>query len=133
MAKALTYSWKGRPITDPEHADHLEVTAALNQFHRNMPEHEAEDAAHEEYRKDQLHEAAAHHLQGMKGSLAMGDHDSAKKHGLLYGLILKQLGHDVVGEPPKEVADKAKHLEKQPYNFKAHKADQFALPEKKES
>ncbi len=114
---------------DPEHADHLEVVSALNQFHRNMPEHEAEDAAHEEYRKDQLHEAAAFHLQGIKAALGADDHDSAKKHGMMYGLALKELGHDVVGEPPSEVAAKAKRLENGPYRFKAHKADLFTLPQ----
>lgn len=129
MAKALTHSWKGRPIADPEHADHLEVVAGLNQFHRNMLPHEAEDAAHNEYKKEQLTEAAGHHLCGLKAALGAGDHDSAKKHGFFYALALKALGHPIVGEPPPEVASKAKHLENSPYRFKAHKADQFSLPE----
>lgn len=133
MAKPLTYAWKGRPIADPEHSDHLEVLAGLNQFHRNMLPHQAEDAAHDDYKKDQLVEAAAHHLQGLKAALGAGDHDSASKHGMMYGLALKALGHPIVGETPPEIASKAKHLENSPYKFKAHKADQFVLPDKEKS
>jgi len=132
MANIL-HSWLGKyPITDPDHTDHLETSAALHQFHSGKQQHEAEEAAHAEYRKDQLHEAAAHHLNGMKAALGAGDHDAAGKHGAMYGMIMKELGHPIVGEPPPEVVNKAKHMPKSVYNFKAHKADAFALPPKKE-
>jgi hypothetical protein len=123
--------WKGRPISDPSHADHLEVLSALNTFHRNMPVHEAEEAAHEDYKKDQLAESGAFHLQGMKAALASDDHESAKKHGILYAMAMKHLGHSAVGEPPKEVIEKTKSMENAPYKFKAHKADHFYLKEDK--
>lgn len=132
MAKEISHSWMGRPITDPEHASHLETVAAINEFNGGKPKHEAEDAAYDDYKKDQLHESAAHHLNGVKSALAVGDHDSAKRHGLMYGLAMKKLGHDITGEPPPEVANKAKHPESSYHKFRAHKADAFVLPEKEE-
>lgn len=128
MASPISHTWQGvYPITDPDHSAHLETAAALKEFHHNMPRHKAEEEAHKEYQKDQLHEAGAHHLLGMKASLGAGDHDSAKKHGTMYALILRKLGHPIVGEPPPEIADKAKHMEKKPYKFKAHKADAYVI------
>ena len=83
--------------------------------------------AHADYFKEQLEEAAAHHLTGMKAALAAGDGESAKKHGVVYTLALQKLGHNPVGEPPPSVANKAKKMPKSLYSFKAHKADIFSL------
>ncbi len=127
-----THKWLERyALTDPAHVDHLETSAALHEFHGGLPRHEAEEAAHKDYQKDQLEEAAAHHLNGIKASLGAGDRDSAHKHGVLYGLALKKLGHPIVGEPPASIASKAKHSKDSVYRFKAHKGDLFALPEEK--
>ncbi len=132
--KPMLHTWLDRyAIVDPSHADHLNTLAALHEFTTGKSKDKAEEAAHAEYKKDQLHEAAAHHLVGMKAALGAGDKDSAKKHGAMYGLVLKELGHPIVGEPPSEVSTKAKNLDHKVYNFKAHKADAFALPVQKET
>jgi hypothetical protein len=96
--------------------------------------HEAEKAAHDEYVKDQLEEAAAHHHTGVKMAHAAGDMESAKKHGMMYVLAMKQLGHDSVGEVPAEIKAKAKNMAatKPLHKFKAHKGDAFSLPETKD-
>lgn len=132
--KPILHTWLDRyPIVDPGHADHLNTLAALHELHGGLPKSKAEDAAHEEYKKDQLHDAAAHHLVGMKAALGAGDSDAAKKHGAMYGLAMQALGHPIVGEPPPEVANKAKNLDHKVYNFKAHKGDAFVLPTEKEA
>lgn len=129
MAKPDLHMWMDRhPITDPSHVDHLEVLAAIKALSEKLPKDKAEDAAHAEYKKDQLHDAAAHHLVGIKAALGAGDHDAAKKHGAMYGLALKALGYPIVGEPPAEVANKANRLDHKLYHFRAHKADVFSIP-----
>jgi hypothetical protein len=120
--------WLDRyPVVDADHLHDLEQRAAINEFHRKMPRHVAEQTAHDDYRKDQLVEAAAHHLVGMKAAHGAGDMESAKKHGAMYMLACKALGHNDL-EPPPEVAVKAKHTPAQVYKFRAHKGDAFVLP-----
>jgi hypothetical protein len=129
---AAAPQWLGRyPMVDADHINDLETRAAVNEFGGKMPRHAAEQKAHEDYRKDQLHEAAAHHLVGMKAAHAAGDHDSAQKHGAMYVLALKALGLDNTVDPPPEVANKAKNTPAEVYRFKPHKGDSFALPAKK--
>jgi hypothetical protein len=118
------------PIVDADHIHHLETLAAIKEFHDKVPRHEAEAAAHGEYKKDQQAEAAAFHLTGMKAAHAAGDMDSAKKHGVMYSLSMRALGHDPVGEPPHEVANKMAHETPKIYHFKAHAADAFSMPDK---
>lgn len=126
--------WLGRyPMLDADHENDLETRAAIHQFGGKMERHKAEDQAHADYRKDQLHEAAAHHMVGMKAAHAAGDDESAQKHGVMYVLALKALGHDNTVEPPPEVANKAKNTPSQVYRFKAHKGDTFAMPPEKPS
>ncbi len=122
--------WNGHPIVDADHTHILETQSSINELMHKMPRHEAEKAAHDFYKKDQLAEAAAHHLIGMQTAHAAGSKEDAKKHGAMYVLCLKQLGHDAVGAPPHEVATKAKNLKATNpiYNFKAHKGDSFAIP-----
>lgn len=118
------------PIVDADHVHDLETRAAIGEFMNRMPRHLAEAKAHEDYKKDQLTEAAGHHLNGIKSSHAAGDHVAAKKHGIMYALALKALGHDPVGEVPSEVSTKAKNMSiTDPiHSFRAHRADQYSLP-----
>jgi hypothetical protein len=128
---AAAPKWLGRyPMLDADHVNDLEMRAAAHQFGGKMERHKAEDAAHADYRKDQLHEAAAHHLVGMTAAHAAGDHDSAQKHGAMYQLALKALGHDSSIEPPEEVANKVKNTPSKVYRFKPHVGDSFSLPPK---
>lgn len=124
--------WRDQyPMVDADHSHHLETAAAIQEFMHKVPRHQAEAAAHEEYRKDQLAEAAAHHLVGMKAAHAAGALEDAKKHGVLYALAAKQLGFDPAGEPPSDITTKEKNLSatKPVYKFKSHKGDAFALPQ----
>ncbi len=126
--------WLGKyPITDPDHAFDLDTRAAIGEFMHKLPRHIAEQKAHEDYKKDQLIEAGAHHLNGIKACHASEDHENAKKHGVMYALALKALGHDPVGEVPPEIKTKAKNMSitDPSHRFKAHKGDQFSLPEPK--
>ena len=126
------HMWLDRyPITDPKHVHTLETAAAVHEFLTRLPRHEAEARAHDEYKKDQILESAAHHLSGMKAAHASGSLEESKKHGVMYGLALQQLGHDPLGPVPPEVSHKLKNLEVTApiYKFKAHRGDSFTVPE----
>jgi len=117
-------------MTEPEHADDLEMRAAINEHHHRMPRHEAEAKAHEDYRRDQVITAAAHHLLGMRVAHAAGKLEDAKKHATMYAFALHQLGHKDLVTPPDEVADRAKKTPSDDIaKFKAHKADMYSMPE----
>jgi hypothetical protein len=122
-------SWKGKyPISDTTHADQLQVLADINEHMHRMPRHQAEAAAHAQYRKEQIEKAAAHHWNGMKASHAAGNEEAAKKHGMMYGLALHQLGHKDLLSPPPEVLEAAKDPKSEIGHFKAHPGDAFSLP-----
>jgi len=128
--------WLGRyPMVDAEHVHDLDTRAALKEFHEKMPRHEAEAAAHKDYVHDQLVEAAVHHLTGLKAAHAAGDMETAKKHGVMYGLCVKRIDPkaNIAGEPPPDVATRAKNSPGQGFRFRAHAGDAFALPEKSET
>ena len=118
------------PIVDAEHVNDLETRAAIHEFMHKLPRHEAQAKAHGDYRRDQLAEAAAHHLMGMQAAHSLGSMEEAKRHGVMYALAMRELGHDPVGEPPPEVAKKAKdRAQTDPlHKFKAHKGDVFSMP-----
>lgn len=135
MPQAAVPQWLGRyPIVDADHVHDLDTRAALKEFHDKLPRHEAEAAAHADYVRDQLVEAAVHHLTGLQAAHAAGDHDAAKRHGVMYGLCVKRIDPkaNIAGEPPPEVATRAKNAPAQVYRFRAHAGDAFALPEKSE-
>jgi hypothetical protein len=122
--------WLGRPILHQDHVQDLETRAAVNEFHHKMPRHIAEQAAHESYVKEQRERAAAHHLAGMKASMATGNHEDARKHWALYDLHLKALGKDSIGAIPPEIEKRMMEAGDKPvYKFKAHKGDLYALHE----
>lgn len=111
------------PISDPDHANGLEIRSALNEFSGKLPRHEAEAEAHKGYLKDQAVDSAAHHYNGMKAAIASGDDDSSKKHSIMYALSMKALGHESPLEQDPEVLNRAKHTPAKIYKFKYHQAD----------
>lgn len=126
--------WLDRfPILHNDHVPDLETRAAVNEFQHKMPRHEAEASAHKQYVQDQLEDAAAHHLLGMKTSQGAGDMHAARKHGVMYGIVMKQLGHSALDAPPPAIANKAKQQSPSLYSFKPHKADAFALQDTEKS
>lgn len=126
--QAKAAKWLNRyPITDAEHVSDLEQRAAVHEFGGKMPRHHAEDKAYQDYRRDQLVEATAHHLAGLRAAHAAGLTDEAKRHATMYVLGLKALGHNNAISPPDEVASKALHTPPEVYRFKAHPADSFSL------
>ncbi len=129
--------WQGKyPILDTSDAastrpqeDDLEMRAAINEHHHKMPRHVAEEKAYADYRREQIVNTAAHHYNGMKASAAVGQMDHAKKHGVMYLLALKQLGHKDPVRPPEEVLERAKNTPSESIGrFKAHKADVYTMP-----
>jgi hypothetical protein len=127
----LRPQWAGRDVTEASHGTDLDRDAALHEFDGKLPRHEAEDKAYGEYKHQTHAKAAAHHLQGIKLAEAAGDNREGRKHGLMYQLHLKQLGHEPVGPVPKEVQqhlDAASGSEGHKfYNFKPHRGDIFVL------
>lgn len=120
--------WLGREIVKPEHEQDLERAAAIGEFDRKMPRGEAEEKAYSEYKKRQHLEGAVHHLQGMKAAHASGSMDDAHRHGVMYELHLKQLGHDGGNGPvPEDVQSLLGEAHDGPYKFSPHGADAFVL------
>lgn len=130
MAKDEKFpKWQGKyPIVDADHVHGLETAAAINEFSHKMPRHEAEEKAHGQYIREQLVGAAAHHLAGIRAAQGAGDVESVKKHGLMYQLAMRSLGHNPMEEPPAEVLNHKNHELQNVYRFKAHPADAFAMP-----
>lgn len=123
-----TAMWLDRyPMTDSAHQADLEQRASIHEFGSKLPRHLAEERAHQDYRREQLVEAAAHHFLGMKAAHATNHADEAQKHGAMYITALRALGHTNSIYPPDEVAQKAKHLPAGIYNFKAHPADALSV------
>ena len=124
-------SWLGHPLLAPEHEHDLHLAAALNEFERGMPRHEAEHAALEDYRREHHARAAAHHYAGMKAGHSTGNMEDAKKHHALYALHVKALGEDPMGPVPEVVRKyhQGAGTEKQPhaYRFHGHDADEYLV------
>lgn len=125
--------WLGRPIASEDHANDLEMRAAMHEFSGKMPRSQAEQKAHDDYVKDHRLEASAHHLSGMRAAQATGNHEAAYKHWLMYDMHAKALGHESVGTVPPEIEAKLAEGNGQgkQYSFKAHKGDLYAFNEPK--
>lgn len=127
------HEWNGRPILHDEDAQHLESESALMEFRDHKPRKDAEGQAYEAYKSKHLTEAAAHHLSGMRAAQASGDHESAKKHRMLYELHLRALGHDPYDAVPDSVKTIINHPDyKSSYKFKNHGADTFLVQKNEE-
>jgi hypothetical protein len=128
--KHVRPQWAGKDIVDQDHAQLLDREAAVHEFEGKVPRHEAEDKTYGDYKRKQHAVAAAHHLRGMKVSVAAGDGREARKHGLMYQLHLQSLGHEPGGPVPDEVRQ-YEHVASgdgiRVYKFKPHGGDIFVL------
>lgn len=121
--------WMGRPVSHPDDVHDLDVRAAVNEFSSKMPRHEAEQKAYDSHVREKRLDAAAHHLAGAKAAGAAGQHEEARKHGVLYGLHCKAVGFDHVGPVPPEVAARMRPGAIKVHSFKAHPGDTYAIAE----
>jgi len=122
--------WMDKPEYPLTHADHgrdLEIDAAINEYGHRMPKSKAESRAYEKYKRGQHVSAAAHHLAGMKAAQGAGDMEAARKHGLMYNLHSKALGHEPVGPAHPEVVAEMGKKPAKVYRFKPHRGDMLAL------
>ncbi len=129
LKKPLWMEQAHYPLVHADHAEELDRAAGMNEFGKKLPRAQAEDEAYKEYVKSHREQAMAHHLAGMKAAHGAGDMEAARKHGLMYVLHAKALGHDPVGPAPDGVVA----LLKQPpkvYKFKAHHGDLFSVDPK---
>lgn len=128
-------TWANRfPIIHPDHADDLDLNAAVNEFGMKMPREQAEDEAYRQYlyhpQKGQHALAAQHHLAGQRAAEAAGDKEAARKHFMMYGMHAKALGHGEVGAVPKDIQHGLMSNPPKIYKFKAHRGDAFAVSPK---
>jgi hypothetical protein len=134
MPPKMAHKWLGQyDILDPEDEKDLETRASISEFHDSLPRHEAEEKAHKDYKRDKVIEAASHHLRGLKSAHAIGDIETAKKHGTMFALALKELKHEDPLNPPDEVKDRASNSGETFHHFKAHKGDYYTLPKEAEA
>jgi hypothetical protein len=118
-----------RYILSAEDVPELERDAGVNEFVQKRPRDEAESEAYSSYRRKHHVQAAAHHLAMMKAAAASGSHKDAKKHSLVYGLHIKELGFDPNdSRVPDEIQSLMSDPKKNPgLRFQAHKGDAFLL------
>ena len=123
-----------RYVISADDVPELERESAVNEFVQKRPREEAESAAYTSYRRKHHVQAAAHHLAMMKAAAASGSHKDAKKHSLVYGLHLKELGFDPNdSRVPDEIQSIMSDPEKNPgLRFQAHKGDAFLLNKSEE-
>jgi len=122
--------WRDRyDVLAPEDHDLLDSNAAVHEFRGGMSKEAAETRAHQNYLRNHALDACAFHYLGMRAALAGQNQSAAKRHGEAYSTAMKHLGYNPLETPPKEVLDRAKDSEKNPYSFKAHQADHFFVPE----
>lgn len=114
-------------VLHPDHINKLELEAGIREFGHKQPRHVAEDEAYKDYQTNQIKDAAAHHMVGVKASQAAGDMDSARKHGTMYVLACKALGHEPIGTPHPDITNRAKNNEHKIYKFKGHDGDSFLV------
>lgn len=113
-------------IVAPDHEHDLERAAAVHQFHGNMSREGSEVAAYQDYRKMQLHKAAAYHLEGMEAAKDRKDDGSHRKHLGMYALLCKELGYRHTDHPaPGVKAHKGTFGDIE--DFKSHPADLLVL------
>jgi hypothetical protein len=123
-----------RYVLSDQDVPELEREAAVNEFIQKRPREEAESAAYTSYRRKHHIQAAAHHLAMMKAAAASGSHKEAKKHSLVYGLHLQELGLDPNDHNvPQEIQDIMSDPKANPgLRFQAHKGDAFLLNKSEE-
>jgi hypothetical protein len=124
-----TPKWRDRyPVLVLEDNDLLDTNSSVKEFRGGLSKEQAEAEAHKDYLKNHAIDSAAYHLLGMHAATAANHESAAKKHGQAYSLAVKHLGLNPTNTPSKEILDRAKNIEKNPYSFKAHQADGFFVP-----
>ena len=123
----INSEWNSRPILNEDDKDDLDTRSAIHMFHHNLPRHEADEKAYQDYKRDKLIEGAAHHLRGLTSSHSIGDKKTAAKHGIIFKKILQELKHDDHLNPPKEVMEKFKNNSESFHQFRAHPADYYLI------
>lgn len=118
--------WLNRyPILHEDHGNDLSTHAAMLEFGDKLPRGESEKRAYMNYRRANIVDSAAHHLIGMRAAQGTGDSAAAKRHGTMYALAVRSLGHDHLYTPPDEVLERIKTNPVSLYRFKSHPADRF--------
>jgi hypothetical protein len=129
MADKETPKWRDRfEVLAPEDHDVLEANAAQHEFRGRMSKEDSEERAHQDYLKDHAIGSAAFHYLGMRAATAANHQKASKQHGEAYSLAMKHLGLNPLETPPKEVLERTKDIEKSPYKFSPHQADDFFAP-----
>ena len=121
--------WRDRyPVLALEDHDLLDTNSSVKEFRGGLSKEQVEAEVYKDYLRNHAIDSAAHHLLGMRAATATSHEPAAKKHGQAYSLAVKHLGLNPTDTPPKEILDRAKNIEKNPYSFKAHQADDFFVP-----
>lgn len=79
---ATTPKWRNKKISDEQHVHLLESESAKH----------GEDSAYSSYKRNQHHEAAAHHLMGAHRMVENGRPLEAQRHRMMYEAHLGALG-----------------------------------------
>lgn len=120
-------NWKGRPIIHEKDMADLDRRAAVHEFKGGMQRQAAEDKAHADYTHENHEEAAAHHLAGIRAAQAVGDHEAAHKHGVLYDLHARGAGYNPLDPVHPNVESRLQANVGKHYKFKAHRGDGLLL------
>jgi hypothetical protein len=83
-------------LISPQSEAILERYAASNQFEKGMHREAAEKEAYKAHVKEQVTDAALHHLAHLKASVELGDPQSASKHKHLFDTYSKIAGLDQI-------------------------------------
>lgn len=112
-------------VLDDADLDTLDTDAAIHEFHQGMDRTSAEETAYSTYRRNKLLDGAAHHLGGMQAAQALGDTDTAGRHGELYDRYLQEVGLNLGGPIPSEVRERLDKAKAPKYRFRGHPADSW--------
>jgi hypothetical protein len=123
MADKHNDLWKGRKLLNAQDGQVLENNAAVKEFRDGLERGAAEERAYREYRQGHHEDARAHHFAGMKAALAVGDHEAAHKHGVMYDLHTRAAGKDPMAGIDSAVSSRLDANAQKHYKFRAHKGD----------
>lgn len=116
--------WRGMIILHEAHAPELEARAAVHELGNGLAPQDAHERAYAEYLHGHMTRAAAHHLAGLRAAHAAGDVETAARHGMTYGVIMRTLGHDPHGAPPPEIHEMSSDpLLTHVYDYRPHGLD----------
>lgn len=121
--------WLGQyPVVSEDHHADLDARAAILELRGKLPRDQAERQAHQDYLKDQAYRASAHHLLGIRASIASGNDAAATRHGQSYATAMRAAGHGPLESPPQQVLDYIKDAKNKVFSFKEHESDGIFSP-----